>query len=107
MSTPQAEWDFPRPHVIAVDVTEGDIDEYQHVNNAVYLTWLDLEPTRDRSFLTGTVAKPDQVIQEKSVRHSDPRHSGMTIAFTTCDQVQHRVTALQQRINHKLAERDE
>lgn len=41
MSSPQTEWDFPRPHVIALDVSEGDIDEYQHVNNAVYLTWLD------------------------------------------------------------------
>jgi len=41
VSTPPAEWDRPRPHVIALDVTEGDIDEYQHVNNAVYLTWLD------------------------------------------------------------------
>jgi acyl-CoA thioester hydrolase len=34
-------WDFPSPHVIAVDVDATDIDEYGHVNNAVYLRWLD------------------------------------------------------------------
>ena len=34
-------WDFPNPHVIAVDVDATDIDEYGHVNNAVYLRWLD------------------------------------------------------------------
>jgi len=35
------EWDRPTPHVITVDVTATDIDEYNHVNNAVYLSWLD------------------------------------------------------------------
>lgn len=28
-------------HSIELDVQAGDIDEYAHVNNAVYLTWLD------------------------------------------------------------------
>src|SRR5689334_3376671 len=34
-------WDHPHPHVVAVDVAAGDIDAYGHVNNAVYLQWLD------------------------------------------------------------------
>lgn len=34
-------WDLPVPHVVAFDVAETDIDEYQHVNNAVYMTWFD------------------------------------------------------------------
>jgi acyl-CoA thioester hydrolase len=34
-------FDHPAPHVIELDVREEDIDAYQHVNNAVYLTWLD------------------------------------------------------------------
>jgi len=33
--------DFPAPHVIELAVQPADIDAYQHVNNAVYLTWLD------------------------------------------------------------------
>jgi len=35
------ELDFPGAHVIELDVRPEDIDAYQHVNNAVYLTWLD------------------------------------------------------------------
>ena len=33
--------DFPAAHVIELAVQPGDIDAYGHVNNAVYLTWLD------------------------------------------------------------------
>ena len=33
--------DFPDPHVVELAVQPEDIDAYQHVNNAVYLTWLD------------------------------------------------------------------
>lgn len=38
----QSSWDLPNPHLVAVDVADGDIDAYGHVNNAVYLRWLDL-----------------------------------------------------------------
>jgi acyl-CoA thioester hydrolase len=34
-------WDFPQPHVIGLSVCAADIDAYGHVNNSVYLTWLD------------------------------------------------------------------
>jgi acyl-CoA thioester hydrolase len=36
-----AHFDHPAPHVIELSVRPEDIDEYDHVNNAVYLTWLD------------------------------------------------------------------
>jgi acyl-CoA thioester hydrolase len=36
-----APFDFPAAHVIELDVQPEDIDAYQHVNNAVYLSWLD------------------------------------------------------------------
>jgi acyl-CoA thioester hydrolase len=35
------QFDHPRPHLIGLAVEPGDIDAYDHVNNAVYLTWLD------------------------------------------------------------------
>ena len=35
------EWDLPAPHVHAVVAASDDIDGYGHVNNAVYLRWLD------------------------------------------------------------------
>jgi acyl-CoA thioester hydrolase len=35
------QFDHPAPHVIELAVQPEDLDAYQHVNNAVYLTWLD------------------------------------------------------------------
>ena len=35
------DFDFPAPHVIELAVRPEDIDAYHHVNNAVYLNWLD------------------------------------------------------------------
>lgn len=40
MAEPAA-WDLPAPHLVNVTVESGDIDAYQHVNNAVYVTWCD------------------------------------------------------------------
>lgn len=34
-------WAFPTPHVIELAVQAADIDAYGHVNNSVYLSWLD------------------------------------------------------------------
>jgi acyl-CoA thioester hydrolase len=34
-------WDLPAAHLLKVMVDAADIDAYQHVNNAVYVTWLD------------------------------------------------------------------
>ena len=36
-----ATWDFGNPHVVTVEVLAADIDAYDHVNNSVYLSWLD------------------------------------------------------------------
>jgi acyl-CoA thioester hydrolase len=38
---PAFEWDHAAPFVIAVTATAADIDSYGHVNNAVYLKWLE------------------------------------------------------------------
>jgi acyl-CoA thioester hydrolase len=35
-------WDFPAAHIVELNVQPQDIDAYGHVNNSVYLTWLDL-----------------------------------------------------------------
>lgn len=34
-------WDFGTPHIVTVEVVPEDIDAYNHVNNSVYLSWLD------------------------------------------------------------------
>lgn len=35
------EFDLPRPHILDLEVGAADIDAYNHVNNAVYVTWCD------------------------------------------------------------------
>ncbi len=46
------QFDHPHPHVIALGVEPADIDAYEHVNNAIYLTWLDRAALgRTRQFL--------------------------------------------------------
>jgi acyl-CoA thioester hydrolase len=38
---PQFQFDLPNPHLLTIAVESNDIDAYQHVNNAVYVTWCD------------------------------------------------------------------
>ena len=40
-SAAAAAFDHPAAHIIELQVQPEDLDEYDHVNNAVYLTWLD------------------------------------------------------------------
>jgi acyl-CoA thioester hydrolase len=35
------DWDLPLPFVALLTVSTADIDAYDHVNNAVYMTWFD------------------------------------------------------------------
>ena len=37
----EADWDYPDPHVVTLEVVASDIDAYNHVNNSVYLSWFD------------------------------------------------------------------
>jgi acyl-CoA thioester hydrolase len=35
------DWDLPSPHLASLAVDQSDIDAYDHVNNAVYMSWFD------------------------------------------------------------------
>jgi acyl-CoA thioester hydrolase len=35
------DWDLPAPYLALLAVVPADIDAYDHVNNAVYMTWFD------------------------------------------------------------------
>jgi len=41
MNTKDFDWDRPNPFIHSLVVGHEAIDSYQHVNNAVYLRWLD------------------------------------------------------------------
>ena len=41
MATNLMDWDLPTPYLVSLAVVTDDIDAYDHVNNAVYMTWCD------------------------------------------------------------------
>ncbi len=51
-ATSALNWDHPNPFVIEVAAQQGDIDSYEHVNNSVYIRWLD-ECARENSKSVG------------------------------------------------------
>ncbi|CAH0991102.1 hypothetical protein SIN8267_01203 [Sinobacterium norvegicum] len=48
-------WDHPAPFIYKLTATAADIDSYNHVNNSVYIRWLD-ECARANSKATGVDA---------------------------------------------------
>ena len=34
-------WDYPAPYILPLCATAADIDEFDHVNNAVYVQWME------------------------------------------------------------------
>ncbi|MEH6347984.1 MAG: thioesterase family protein [Bermanella sp.] len=50
--TPALNWDHLNPFVIEVAAQQSDIDSYEHVNNSVYIRWLD-ECARENSKSVG------------------------------------------------------
>lgn len=39
--TDAIQWDFPQPFTLSLQVAQEEIDDYDHVNNAAYVRWLD------------------------------------------------------------------
>lgn len=37
----QLPWDWPDPYVLELEVRADEIDEFKHVNNAVYVQWME------------------------------------------------------------------
>jgi acyl-CoA thioester hydrolase len=74
-------WDYPDPFVIDVSVNTDDIDSYQHVNNSVYIRWLD-ECARQNSKQLGV--DPDEAsafgfgmaVRDSHVTYLAPGHLG-------------------------------
>lgn len=34
-------WDYPAPYILSLRASAADIDEFDHVNNAVYVQWME------------------------------------------------------------------
>lgn len=52
MSQTEFNWDRPEPYIHRLQVDRSAIDSYQHVNNAMYIRWLD-DCARAHSFALG------------------------------------------------------
>lgn len=41
MSSQELDWDYPDPHIIEHTASDDEADGYGHINNSVYVRWLD------------------------------------------------------------------
>lgn len=70
MKQPTHAWDHPSPFLIEVTAKQADIDSYQHVNNSVYVRWLD-DCARQHSLAAGIdTEQADQLGYGMAVRDS-------------------------------------
>jgi Predicted thioesterase len=76
-------WGHASPFVIEVRVANSDIDSYGHVNNAVYMRWLD-DCARQHSKAVGIDCDDAQQFgYGMAVRHSDVTFLGAAYAGET------------------------
>lgn len=81
-------YDLPQPHVLRLSVHETDIDAYQHVNNAVYVTWCD-RAAWDHSAALGLPIKRcleldrGMAVLRTVIRYERPALQGDDIAVAT------------------------
>ena len=75
------DWDLPSPFVHAVSAQAADIDAYGHVNNSVYLRWLD-ETAWAHSAALGVTAEQavknrrGMVVWRSQLHYTAPAHDG-------------------------------
>jgi len=78
------DWNYPNPFVIQVDVKSADLDSYGHVNNAVYMRWLD-ECAREHSKADGIDCDEAQeygfgmAVRESRIRYLSAAFEGESI----------------------------
>ena len=74
-------WDLPSPFILRVSAQDADIDAYGHVNNSVYLRWLD-ETAWARSSALGVTpahcvaARRGMVVWRSQLHYLAPAFSG-------------------------------
>ena len=87
-------WDRPEPFVISLYALEDDIDSYQHVNNSVYVRWID-ECARQHSKAVGVDTDDaaelgyGMAVRESRISYHAAAHQGEKVLcgnwLTKCD----------------------
>jgi acyl-CoA thioester hydrolase len=81
-------FDLPSPFLRAVSAASADVDAYGHVNNAVYLRWLDEAAWAHSSSLGLTpeqcvAARRGMVVWRSQLHYLAPAHAGDTLEVAT------------------------
>ena len=61
---------LPEPHVVTHRVTADEIDAYDHVNNAVYVRWLDRAAWEHSACLGVSIGRCTELRRGMAVRHT-------------------------------------
>ena len=81
-------WDYPSPFIVRVTVKPDYIDEFQHTNNVVYLTWMAKaawEHSKDLGldFAAYQAVGKGMVVRAHEMEYLGPSHEGDEIAIAT------------------------
>ena len=83
-----ADWDLPSPFVHAVTALAADIDAFGHVNNSVYLRWLDQTAWAHSAALGVTAehcvnSRRGMVVWRSQLHYQAPSHAGDRLEIGT------------------------
>jgi len=83
-----ADWDLPSPFVHAVSALAADIDAFGHVNNSVYLRWLDQTAWAHSAALGVTAehcvtSRRGMVVWRSQLHYQAPSHAGDRLEIGT------------------------
>ena len=82
------DWDLPSPFIHPVSAIASDIDAYGHVNNSVYLRWLDLAAWSHSAALGVTAehcvkTRRGMVVWRSQMHYQAPAFAGDTLEVGT------------------------
>lgn len=81
-------WDYPSPFTINVTVKPDYIDEFQHTNNVVYLTWMakaawEHSKALGLDFAAYQSVGKGMVVRAHEMEYLGPSHEGDEVAIAT------------------------
>ena len=81
-------WDYPSPFTVEIKVKPDYIDDFQHTNNVVYLTWMakvawDHSQALGLDFAAYAKIGKGMVVRAHEMEYLSPSHEGDTVTVAT------------------------
>jgi len=81
-------WDYPNPFTVEIKVKPDYIDDFQHTNNVVYLTWMakvawDHSQALGLDFTAYAKIGKGMVVRAHEMEYLSPSHEGDTVTVAT------------------------